>query len=177
MYTRRLSSVYSKQISTSRNISRGSTLINNPRVCDINYGINKISLLGTNFKATCKKIIKSCYWCKRFNISHYPKLSQGLIPTDTTKQVLPFSVIAAEYAGPFICKTKGKRDIKVYLLLFTCSLTRAVHLEILSNQTTQEFKQALKQLISRRGIPKVIHSDNAKTFQKASNWIKRVYKD
>ena len=62
-------------------------------------------------------------------------------------------------------------------MLFTCSLTRAVHLEILPNQTTQEFIQALKRLIARRGRPKVIYSDNAKTFEKASKWIKRVYKD
>ena len=124
-----------------------------------------------------KRIIKSCYGCKRFNISHYPKPSQGLTSTDRTRQDLPFSVIGTDYAGPFICNTKGKRYIKVYLLLFTCSLTRAVHLEILSNQTTQEFMQALKRLIIRRGRPKVIYSDNAKTFEKASKWIKRVYKD
>ena len=76
-----------------------------------------------------------------------------------------------------MCKTKGKRDIKVYLLLFTCSLTRAVHFEILPNQTTQEFIQALKRLIATRGRPKVIYSDNAKTFERASKWMKRVYKD
>ena len=91
-----------------------------------------------------KRIIKRCYGCKRFNISHYPKPSQGLLPTDRAKQELPFSVIGTDYAGPFICKTKGKKDIKVYLLLFTCSLTRAVDLEILPNQTIQEFIQALK---------------------------------
>ena len=124
-----------------------------------------------------KRIVKRCYSCKRFNISHYPKPSQGLIPTDRTKQDLPFSVIGTDYAGPFICKTNGKRDIKVYLLLFTCSLTRAVHLEILPNQTTQEFIQALKRLIARRVRQKVIYSDNAKTFEKAAKWIKRVYKD
>ena len=85
-----------------------------------------------------KRIIKRCYWCKRLNVIHYPKPSQGLILRDRSKQDLPFSVIGTDYAGPFICKTKGQRDIKVYLLLFTCSLTRAVHLEILPNQTTQD---------------------------------------
>ena len=52
-----------------------------------------------------------------------------------------------------------------------------MHLEILPNQTTQEFMQALKLLIARRGISKVINSDNAKTFKKASKWIKKVRKD
>ena len=32
-----------------------------------------------------KRIIKRCYGCKRFNISHYLKPSQGLIQTDKTK--------------------------------------------------------------------------------------------
>ena len=170
-YTRTLSSVYSKQIISSRKISRGSALTNSSPGSDINCGQNKRSVLDT------KRIIKRCYGCKRFNISHYPKPSQGLIPTDRTKSDLPFSVTGTNYAGPFICKTKGKRDIKVYLLLFTCSLTRAVHLEILPNQTTQEFTQALKRLIAKRGKQKVIYSDNAETFGKASKWIKRVYKD
>ena len=62
-----------------------------------------------------KIIIKKCYRCKSFNISHYPKPSQGLIPTDITKQDLPFSVTGKDYAGSFICKIKEKRDIKVYL--------------------------------------------------------------
>ena len=45
------------------------------------------------------------------------------------------------------------------------------------NQTKQEIIQALTPLIARRGRPKVIYSDNAKTFEKASKWIKKVYKD
>ena len=120
-----------------------------------------------------KRIIKRCYGCKRFNISHY----QGLIPTSRTKKDLPFLVIGKDYAEPFICKAKGKTDIKVYLLLFTCSLTRAVHLEILPNQTIQEFIQALKRVIARRGRPKIIYSDNTKKIEKASKWFRRVYND
>ena len=69
----------------------------------------------TTLRQLVKRIIKRCYECKRFNISHYLKPSQGLIPTGRTKQDLPFSVIETDYAGPFICKTKGKRDTKVYL--------------------------------------------------------------
>ena len=53
-----------------------------------------------------KRIIKRCYGCKRFNISHYPKPSQGLMPTDRTKQDLPFSLMGKDYAKPFICQIK-----------------------------------------------------------------------
>ena len=52
----------------------------------------------------------------------------------------------------------------MYILLFTCSFTRATYLELLLNQSTQEFTMALKQLIARRGKASVIDLDNAKAF-------------
>ena len=61
--------------------------------------------------------------------------------------------------------------------MFPCSLSRAIHLEVLPNQTTQQFIYALKLLIARRGRPKVIYSDNTKTFVAASKWIEKINKD
>ena len=40
--------------------------------------------------------------------------------------------------------------------------------------TTEEFRARLKKFISRRGRPKVIYSDNAKTFQAAAGRIHRI---
>ena len=51
-------------------------------------------------------------------------------------QNLLFKVIGADYAGLIYCKTKSKREVKVYILLFTWSISRAIQLEISSNQTT-----------------------------------------
>ena len=65
----------------------------------------------------------------------------------------------------------------MYLLLFNCSLSRDIHLEVLPNQTTQEFIHALKRLIARRGRPKFNYSDNTKTFVAASKWIEKIIKD
>ena len=124
-----------------------------------------------------RKIVKKCYGCKRYHTKPYVTPVQGQLPKDRTTQDLPFKIIGLDYAGPFICKSKTKKELKVYLLLFTCSLVRAIHLEILDNQTTFEFIQALKRLIARRGRPKIIYSDNAKTFQAAEKWIQRVNKD
>ena len=47
-------------------------------------------------------------------------------------------------------------------------------LDVLSNQTTQEFIYALKRLITRRGRPKLIYSDNAKTYVAASKLIEKI---
>ena len=54
-YTRKLSSIYPKQIITSRKISIGRTFANNPRRRDINNGQDKRSVLDTSSKVTCEK--------------------------------------------------------------------------------------------------------------------------
>ena len=100
-----------------------------------------------------------------------------MLPADRANLDLPFKIIGTDYAGPFLCKSKGKNERKVYLLLFSCSLPRAIHLEVLPNQTTQEFIHALKRLIARKGRPKVIYSNNAKTFVAESKWIEKINKD
>ena len=57
---------------------------------------------------------------------------------------------------------------KAYLLLFLYRLTRAVHIQALQNQTTNEFIRALKLLIAKRGRPRRIYSDNAQTLVSAA---------
>ena len=79
--------------------------------------------------------------------------------------------------GPIRYRTKGKAEKKAYLVLYGCSLTRAVHLEILRSMEVVEFIPSLKRLIARRGRPKIIYSDNAKTFIAANKWLKRAQKD
>ena len=65
---------------------------------------------------------------------------------------------------------------KSYLVLFACSLSRALHLELLLSLETVEFLGALKQFMVGRGRPTKIYSDNSKTFvadflvDKAISW-------
>ena len=51
-----------------------------------------------------------------------------------------------------------------------------MHLELTPNLTTNEFIKCFKRLIVRRGRPKTVDSDNAKTFQAAAKWLKLVIK-
>ena len=59
---------------------------------------------------------------------------------------------------------------------FRSSLTRAIHLELLPDQTADEFIRALKRLMARRGCPETIYSDNAKVYVVASKWFKKINK-
>ena len=79
--------------------------------------------------------------------------------------------------GPIRYLTKGRRERKAYIILYTCSLTRAVYLELLPSQETTEFLRSLKRPIARRGRPQKIYSDNGKTFVAAAKWLREIMKD
>ena len=65
----------------------------------------------------------------------------------------------------------GEQTIKVWICLFTCAVTRAVHIEVIYDTITTVFICALKRVILRRGPIKLIISDNATTFHAAERLL------
>ena len=57
----------------------------------------------------------------------------------------------------------------MYISLFVCFATKAIHLEIVSNLTTEACIAALKRFVARRGVPAAIFSDNGTNFIGARN--------
>ena len=69
------------------------------------------------------------------------------------------------------------QDGKAYLVLYVCSLTRGIYLELLSSLETSEFLRSLKRLIAHRGQPEKICSDNDRTVVAVAKWLKAVMAD
>ena len=124
-----------------------------------------------------KSVRGSCWGCKRFTAVPIVKPPPGSLPTDRTEGGAAFQVIGTDFAGPIRHRMANKREGKSYLLIFSCSLSRAVHLELVQNLKAGTFIQCLKRLIARRGRPAVIYSDNGATFLKAAKWLKQVRND
>jgi len=68
------------------------------------------------------------------------------------------------------------REQKVYVCLFTCASTRAVHLEMVSSLEVNEFISAFRRFSARRGLPATIISDNAKTFKSAAKEVRKLWR-
>ena len=81
-----------------------------------------------------------------------------------------------DFAGPIAYKLSPKKEGKAYILLFACSLTRAIHLELLPNQMAEGVIRSLKRFIARRGRPRKIYSDNGSSFTAAAKWMSKVMK-
>ena len=124
-----------------------------------------------------KNVINHCYGCKKFHVTRFHNPPPGDLPVDRTEGSYPFQTVGVDYAGPIVYKISKKKDGKAYILLFACSLTRAVHLELLTDQTTENFIKCLKQFIARRGRPMKIYSDNGRSFVAAAKWLKSIMRD
>ena len=103
----------------------------------------------------------------------------GQLPAARVTPTPPFTITGIDYAGPFILKRGHTRKpvlVKAYLALFVCLATKAVHIEIVSDLTTEAFLASLKRFISRRGLPSEIHTDNGTNFQGARNDLSDLYR-
>lgn len=63
------------------------------------------------------------------------------------------------------------RTAKVWMLLYTCYVTRAVYLDLVYDMPAETFLTSFRRFVARRGIPNRMLSDNAKTFKAASLFI------
>ena len=98
------------------------------------------------------------------------------MPQDRTQGNIPFQVIGVDYAGPILYRSGKSGEGKAYVSIYSCSLTRVVYLELLKNMTTEQFIQSFKRLVTRKGKPEKVYSDNGKTFISAAKWVKRLKK-
>ena len=124
-----------------------------------------------------KKTLNTCNGCKRYWAKALESPPTGNLSKDRTEDNAAFKVVGVDYAGPLKYKKKRNVEGKPYLLLYACSLTRALYLEVLPNLETSEFLKSFKRFVARHGRPEKIYSDNGKTFVGAANWLKLVMKD
>ena len=90
-----------------------------------------------------------------------------------------FSSAGTDLAGsPYVRNSlKDTNTHKVWNVIFTCTLSRGVHMEIMEDMSVKQFILALRRFISRRGCPQRVVSDNAKTFKCANKLLQNLFKD
>ena len=128
-------------------------------------------------RSLIKSVRSECHCCQRFTTSPFSPPMPGPLPEDRTTVAAAFEVIGTDFAGPIRYKQRKKSEGKAYLAVFTCRLSRAVHLELLPSLVTHKYIQLLKRLIARQGRPGVIYSDNGGTFVNTSKWLSELRKD
>ena len=123
-----------------------------------------------------RSIARQCVTCKRHSIRPQAQLL-GQLPTERVSVAAPFERSGVDYAGPFLIKYGHVRKptvVKSYVCLFVCLTVKAVHLEVVSDLTTEAFIAALRRFIARRGCPALIWSDHGSNFVGAKSELKEL---
>lgn len=120
-------------------------------------------------RKTVRGVLTKCVRCRRFTAKSVDTPAPPL-PEDRVRDALIFEVTGVDVAGPMYLKGGGK----TWILLFTCAVYRAVHLELITSLSTPEFMLGLRRFVARRGRPKVIYSDNGTNFVGTENLLKTL---
>lgn len=127
---------------------------------------------GRNF---VRRILHKCIVCRRHQGKPYLPPPAPPLPNFRVSEARPFAHTGVDFAGPlYVRETVSSIRRKVWICLYTCCVTRAVHLDIVPDMTTEAFIRCFRRFASRRGFPLRMVSDNAKTFKSAARVIAKI---
>ena len=121
-------------------------------------------------RSLVQKILHHCVVCRRLEAPSFRSPQPPPLPPFRVTEAPAFTYTGVDFAGPLLVKQveSSLEDRKVWLCLFTCCVTRGIHLELVPNMTTEAFFRCFRRFVARRGLPVRMISDNGRTFQAAA---------
>ena len=95
----------------------------------------------SSIRQVVKSLLRKCVRCRRVAGKAYSQPDPPPLPSVRVKDARPFEITGVDFTGALHVKKMG--DNKVYICLFTCGVTRAVHLEVVEDLSVETFLQAL----------------------------------
>lgn len=139
------------------------------------YLRSKYWIIG--LKSTVRKCIHNCKTCI-IDKAKVKNQFMGQLPAVRVTPHRPFLNSGVDFAGPVLMRTskgRGHHATKGYICLFVCMATRAIHLEAVTDLTSQAFIAAFRRFVARRGQCKHIWSDNGTNFVGAAKELKQLF--
>ncbi|XP_045777393.1 uncharacterized protein LOC123875556 isoform X2 [Maniola jurtina] len=131
---------------------------------------------GRNLAKLC---YRNCVRCNRMRGKVVPPLMGNLPSKRVQAGGYPFENVGIDYAGPILSASRqgrGCRLVKVYIVIFVCFATKAMHIELVGDLTSNNFLSAARRFMSRRGKSKNWYTDNGSSFIGAFNEISKFLK-
>lgn len=141
--------------------------------------ILRTRLWMTGGRDVIRRFVQRCVICARHRAE---TLTQQMAPLDARRVNFeyPFAHVSVDYCGHFdVRRYSGKCNSTqmCYVAVFVCLATRAIHLEVVEDLTTDAFLDAYQRFASRRGHCRSITSDNATNFVGAKRHLYNVVND
>ena len=142
----------------------------------------------TNARGLARATVENCQTCQKLRARPHRPAMANLHPArlGDGQALRAFRQVGVDMAGPFITRgppvTRGRRvQSKRYLLIITCSVTRAVCLEMMMTAEADSCVMALERFVAVYGRPDTVNSDSGANLVAAkrviddqSNWVRRL---
>lgn len=129
----------------------------------------------TSVRNLVRKVIHDCVPCFRVKPRVQDQLMADLPPERVTP-CSPFQRVGVDYCGPFNIAYLHRRNrpVKIFVAVYICLVTKAIHLELAADLSAQGFIATLKRFTSRRGKPEIVMCDNGRNFVGARRQLEEL---
>ena len=127
-------------------------------------------------RQTIRSVTRQCTTCRRWSIEPKPQ-SLGQLPIERLTPGPVFDKTGLDYAGPLHIKyghVRKPTTVKAYVCVFVSLTVKAVHLELVTDLTSEAFLACLRRFIARRGYPSLLWSDDGSNFMGTNCEIKEI---
>ena len=132
----------------------------------------------TSLQRMVKSICFKCVTCKR----KFQRLSRQImsnLPLERLQPSPPFSNIGVDFFGPFTIRGEVQKRVrgKCYGVIFARLTSRAVHVYVSKDYSTDSFLQVLRRFASIRSWPEKVFSDRGTQLVAASKELKEAIRE
>ena len=120
-----------------------------------------------------KTLLRHCTVCRRHCGKPYAVPDPAPLPESRTCDVAPFTITGVDFTGALYVQHNSGEE-KVYICLFTCATTRAVHLEVVTDLSTETFLLAFRRFVGRKSLPQIAISDNGSAYLSAAEELRML---
>ena len=126
-------------------------------------------------RSLARSIKKSCVRCRYLSLKSVQQ-QMAELPPHLSVPSPPFTYVAVDLAGPFICKREGaskstRRNlgtVKVWAVLILCLQVKAVKIYLVGGLHTEDFLLAWDSFVADHGQPLIAYSDRGTNLVSAA---------
>ena len=126
-------------------------------------------------KPRAKKVVRDCFTCTIVKGLTYKYPMGAPLPSCRVSYARPFEVTGVDFTAAISLKDPQGSIVKYYICLFTCTATRAIHLEVCTSLSAECFINCLRRFIAKCSVPNCLISDNGTNFKATSKFISTLY--